>query len=97
VVAEPGFVDEWASVDPAELSDAALASTVLALRAGMDRLEAEFARLVDAGHQRGVGATDAAGSTVAWLRWQAGMREGEARAAIGAGSVCRERSTASPS
>jgi hypothetical protein len=91
VVAEPaGFVDEWAGIDPAELSDAALASTVLALRARMDRLEAEFARLVDAAHQRGVGAADGAASTSAWLRWQAGMREGEARAAIEAGSVCRE-------
>jgi hypothetical protein len=84
------IADEWAGIDPAELSDAALASTVLALRARMDRLEAEFARLVDAAHQRGVGAADGAASTAAWLRGQAGMREGDARAAIDAGAVCRE-------
>ena len=56
----------------------------------MDRLEAVFAQLADAAHRRGVCAGDGAASTAAWLRWQAGMREGEARAAIEAGAVCRE-------
>src|SRR4051812_23499052 len=84
-----GAVDEWAGNDPASLSDAALAAELLALRAQMDRLEAVFARLADAAHQRGVGAQDGAASTAAWLRWQAGMREGEARAAIETGAACR--------
>jgi hypothetical protein len=91
VVAELAeVVDEWAGTEPASLSDAALASGLLALRAQMDRLEAVFARLADAAHQRGVGAVDGTPSTAAWLRWQAGMREGEARDAIEAGAVCRE-------
>src|SRR6185295_7631314 len=80
-------VDELAGVDPASQSDAALASDLLALRAQMDRLEAVFARRADAAHQRGVCAADGAASTAAWLRWRAGMREGEARAAIEAGAV----------
>lgn len=83
-------VDRLVGTDAAELSDAALASEVLALRAQMDRLEALFAYRVDAAHRRGIGARDGAASTAAWLRWQAGMREGEARAAIEAGAVCRE-------
>lgn len=81
-------VDGWAGVDPAELSDPALASELLALRAQMDRLDGVFARLAAAAHQRGVGAADGAASTAAWLRWQAGMREGDARAAIEAGATC---------
>ncbi len=84
------IVDEWAELDPASCSDAALASELLALRAQMDRLEGVFARLADAAHQRGIGSGDGATSTAAWLRWQAGMREGEARAAIEAGAAGRD-------
>ncbi len=80
-------VDGWAGLDPAELSDAALASELLALRAQIDRLDGVFARLATAAHARGVGASDGAASTAAWLRWQAGMREGDARAAIEAGEA----------
>ena len=80
-------VDGWAGLDPAELSDAALASELLALRAQMDRLDGVFARLATAAHARGIGASDGAASTAAWLRWQAGMREGDARAAIEAGEA----------
>ena len=75
------------AVDPAEMSDAALASWLLATRAEMDRQDAAFARAARAAHTRGVGALDGAASTAAWLRTQARMREGDARAAIEAGEV----------
>src|SRR6476620_7286322 len=80
-------VDGRAGLDPAELSDAALASELLALRAQMVRLDGVFARLATAAHARGVGASDGAASTAAWLRWQAGMREGDARDAVEAGEA----------
>jgi hypothetical protein len=54
----------------------------------MDRQEAAFARLARAGHARGVGRVDGAASTAAFLRHRAGMREGDAKAAIEAGAVC---------
>jgi hypothetical protein len=53
----------------------------------MDRQEAAFARAVRAAHTQGVGASDGAASTAAWLRSRARMREGDARAAIEAGAV----------
>jgi hypothetical protein len=80
-------VDALAAVDPSGWSDAAVASEVLALRREMDRQEALFARLVRAAHTQGVGASDGAASTAAWLRHRAHMREGDARAAIEAGAV----------
>ena len=82
-----GAVDALVAVDPAELSDAALASWLLATRAEMDRQDAVFARPARAAHTRGVGALDGAASTAAWLRSRARMREGDARAAIEAGEV----------
>jgi hypothetical protein len=82
-----GAVDAVVAVDPAEVSDAALASGLLALRREMDRQEAAFARWARAAHTRGVGALDGAASTAAWLRAQGRMREGDARAAIEAGEV----------
>ena len=82
-----GAVDAVVAVDPDELSDAALASWLLATRAEMDRQDAAFARAARAAHTRGVGALDGAASTAAWLRTQARMREGDARAAIEAGGV----------
>jgi hypothetical protein len=81
-------VDEIATLDPSELTDAALARELVALRKEMDRQEAAFARLARAAHTRGVGSVDGAASTAAWLRHQVGMREGDARAAIEAGEVC---------
>ena len=87
VAALRDVVDELAGLDPAELSDSALACELLALRAQMDRQEAVFARLVAAAHQRGIGAADGAASTPAWLRSRTGMREGDARAAINAGET----------
>jgi hypothetical protein len=80
-------IDALVAVDPAELSDAALASWLLETRAEMDRLDAVFARAARGAHTRGVGALDGAASTAAWLRTQARMREGDARAAIEAGEV----------
>jgi hypothetical protein len=53
----------------------------------MDRQEADFARLAWAAHTRGIGSVDGAASTAAWLRHRAGMREGDARAAIECGEV----------
>jgi hypothetical protein len=47
-------VDRLAGIDPAELSDAALASELLEMRAQMDRLEAVFANRADAAHRLGV-------------------------------------------
>ena len=80
-------VDAVVAVDPAEMSDAALAAWLLATRAEMDRQDAAFARAARAAHTRGVGALDGAASTAAWLRSRARMREGDARAAIKAGDV----------
>jgi hypothetical protein len=80
-------VDALVAVDPAELSDVALASWLLATRAEMDRQDAAFARLARAAHTRGVGGIDGAASTAAWLRSKARMREGDARAAIEAGEI----------
>jgi hypothetical protein len=80
-------VDALVDVDPADLSDAALAAELLARRREMDRQEAAFARCARAAHTRGVGALDGVASTAAWLRTQARMREGDARAAIDAGEV----------
>ena len=88
VVQLRGAVDDLAATAPEELSDAALAAELLALRAQMDRQDAVFARLARAAHQRGVGAIDGAASTAAWLRHRARMREGDARAAIEAGEMC---------
>jgi hypothetical protein len=87
VVQLRGAVDALVAVDPAELTDAALAAHVLATRAEMDRLDAVFARAARAAHTQGVGASDGAASTAAWLRHQGRMREGDARAAIEAGAV----------
>jgi hypothetical protein len=80
-------VDALVAVDPADLSDAALASELLALRREMDRQDAVFARLARAAHTRGVGMLDGAASTAAWLRSAGRMREGDAPAAIEAGEV----------
>jgi hypothetical protein len=88
VIAElKDVVDELAGLDPSELSDPAIASTLLALRAQMDRLDGVFAQLAVSAHRRGVGGIDGAQSTAAWLRAQAGMREGDAKAAIAAGEA----------
>ena len=74
--------------DPSELGDVGLSEEIISLRAEIDRLEAQFARLVFAGHQRWIGSADGSPSTPAWLRHRTGMREGDARAAIEAGEVC---------
>lgn len=81
-------VDRLAMLDPAMLSDVALADHLLAMRREMDRQEAVFARLARAGHTRGIGGVDGAASTAAWLRHRARMREGDAKAAIDCGEVC---------
>jgi hypothetical protein len=75
------------AVDPNLLSDPQVADELIRRRAEIDRLEAEFAQLAWAGHQRGIGSADGSPSTQAWLRRHAGMREGDARAAIEAGHV----------
>ncbi len=80
-------VDEIAELDPLHLSDPALAHDLVALRRQMDRQEAAFARLAHAAHRRGIGSADGAASTAAWLRHRAGMREGDAKAAIESGAV----------
>src|SRR4051812_22598060 len=82
-----GIVDEQDGVDPSELSDVALAAELLALRARIDRLEGRFAQLAVAANQRGIGTVDGAQSTASLLRRQAGMREGDAKAAIEAGET----------
>ncbi len=81
-------VDLVVAADPVSRSDAALAAEVLALRREIDRLEAAFAQRAALAHQRGVGLADGARSTAAWLRWRAGMREGDAKGAIEAGAAC---------
>ena len=83
-----GFVDEMVALDPACMSEPELADALLGARRLMDRLDGVFARLARAGHVRGVGAADGAVSTAAWLRYRAGMREGDTRASIDAGAVC---------
>ncbi len=88
VVQLRGAVDGVVAASPEELSDAALADEVVAVRAEMDRLEAQFARLAHAAHRRGIGAAEGSPSTAAWLRRRTGMREGEARVALEAGAVC---------
>ena len=80
-------VDELAAMDPSTLGDTALADSLVELRRVMDRQDAVFARWASAGHIRGVGQVDGAASTAAWLRHRAGMREGEAKAAIECGEV----------
>jgi hypothetical protein len=81
-------VDELVRTDPGDLYDAALADELISLRAQADRIEAQFARLSWVAHQRGIGAVDGAASTAAWLSRRTGMRQGEARTAIEAGSAC---------
>jgi hypothetical protein len=80
-------VDELAALDPGDLSDRELADELLARRREMDRQEADFARLAWAAHTRGIGSIDGAASTAAWLRHRAGMRHGDAKAAIESGEV----------
>jgi hypothetical protein len=87
VAAVRAAVDALVAVDPSDLSDAALAAELVALRREMDRQDAVFARLARAAHTRGVGMLDGAASTAAWLRSAGRMREGDARAAIDAGEV----------
>jgi len=82
-----GIIDLVVAIDPAELSDVALAGGLVTLRREIDRLEAAFARSAHAGHARGVGRVDGAASTAAWLRHRTGMREGDAKAAIECGAV----------
>ncbi len=81
-------VDTVLAQEPAELPDAALAREIVSVRAEMDRLEAQFARLVWAAHQRGIGSADGSPSTAAWLRRRTGMRDGDVRAAVEAGETC---------
>jgi hypothetical protein len=80
-------VDAAVTVDPAQLSDLALADELVGLRREMDRLDAVFARLAAAAHRRGVSAEDGATSTAAWLAHHASMRTGDARAAVEHGQV----------
>ncbi len=87
-VALRAAVDATLETDPSDLGDVGLSEEIISLRAEIDRLEAQFARLVYAGHQRGIGNVDGSPSTAAWLRRRTGMREGDARAAIEAGEVC---------
>ena len=47
-----GAVDALVAIDPAELSDVALADSLVELRREMDRQEAAFARLAHAAHTR---------------------------------------------
>ena len=80
-------VNGLAAMDPSTFGDAALADSLVALRRAMDRQDAVFSRWAAAGHARGVGQVDGAASTAAWLRHRAGMREGDAKAAIECGEV----------
>ena len=73
--------------DPDVLSDVELADELIGLRREIDRLEARFAQLAWAGHERGIGGVDGSPSTQAWLRRHTGIRTGEARTAIEAGEV----------
>ena len=80
-------VGSMMTLDPGELSDGELASTILGFRHELDRLDSVFADLVLAGHRRGVGREDGYESTPSWLRARSGMRTGEVHAAIGAGEL----------
>ncbi|HEY7440142.1 MAG TPA: DUF222 domain-containing protein [Acidimicrobiia bacterium] len=80
-------VDALVAVDPATIPDVVLADELVALRARMDRLEAVFAGFAAAAHRRGVGLGEGAASTAVWLAQHAGMRTGEARAAIECGEA----------
>ena len=80
-------VGSMMSLDPGELSDGELASTILGFRRELDRLDSVFADLVVAGHRRGVGAVDGYESTPSWLRARSGMRTGEVHAAIALGEL----------
>jgi Domain of unknown function DUF222. len=80
-------VDALEDLDPAETTDAALASHLVRLRREIDRLEGVFARQAFAGHRRGVAAQDGHQSTVAWLGWKTGIRMVDAHLAINAGEV----------
>ena len=80
-------VDVLVELDPVDLTDGGLADELIRLRREMDRQEAVFARLAHAAHVRGLGSTDGAASTAAFLRHRAGMREGDAKAAIECGAV----------
>ena len=80
-------VDALVELDPVDLTDGGLADELIRLRREMDRQEAVFARLAHAAHVRGLGSADGAASTAAFLRHRAGMREGDAKAAIECGAV----------
>lgn len=82
-------VEVLAGSDPEALGDAGLAGAVLALRRAMDRLDGIFARWAAAANARGIGTDGAGGSTAGWLAREAGMRVGDAQAAITAGGVCQ--------
>ena len=75
------------ALEPGELSDGELASSILQFRREMDRLDAVFADLVVAGHRRGVGREDGYESTPSWLRARSGMRTGDVHGAIAAGEL----------
>lgn len=81
-------VDALARLDPVGLGDAAVADLTIATRHEIDRLEGCFARLARTAHRRGVGSESGAPSTAAWLARAAGMRTGDARAAVEAGEAC---------
>ena len=80
-------VDVVLAGDPSDWSDTRLAAELVGLRGAIDRLEAHYARLVWAAHQRGIGAADGSPSTAAWLRRRTGMRDGDARALVEAGEA----------
>ena len=80
-------VGSMMSLDPGELSDGELASTIVQFRRELDRQEAVFADLALAGHRRGVGREDGYESTPSWMRARSGMRTGDVHAAIAAGEL----------
>ena len=80
-------VDALMNLEPGELSDGELASTIVRFRQQLDRQEAVFADLALAGHRRGVGREDGYESTPSWLRARSGMRTGDVHAAIAAGEL----------
>ncbi len=82
------MVDAVLTTVPGDLNDVALADELIERRAQIDRQEAQFAQLAMLAHQRGIGAADGSASTPAWLHRRTGMRQGDARAAIEAGSAC---------
>jgi hypothetical protein len=45
-------------VDPTVMNDHEIADELVALRREIDRMEARFARLAWAGHQRGIGSVE---------------------------------------